>query len=141
MVSSNPWFQTVYNVSKIQDSQSFETPLKNLQSNQALRLFDICRSRTQSFMFVQNPVTVQSPECSMSIEKARVQQEIINRPKCASVFHSATNWLLIPNLSTQNFRPVLRTHVASRKGPLDGADLPSFSAGILRNPLETCQSI
>jgi hypothetical protein len=38
MVSSNPLFQTVYDVSKIQDSQSFEIPLKNLQSKQALRV-------------------------------------------------------------------------------------------------------
>ena len=30
------------------------------------------------------------------------------------------------------FCPVLRTHIASRKGPLDGAeDLPSFSAGMV----------
>ena len=29
------------------------------------------------------------------------------------------------------FRPVLRTHAASRKGPLDGADPPSFSAGVV----------
>jgi hypothetical protein len=30
------------------------------------------------------------------------------------------------------FHPVLRTHVASQKGPLDGArDLPSFSAGVV----------
>ena len=32
------------------------------------------------------------------------------------------------------FRPMARTHVASRKGPLDGAeDPPSFSAGMV-NP-------
>ena len=35
------------------------------------------------------------------------------------------------NLSTQNFCPVPRTHVASRKGPLDGADPPSFSARVV----------
>ena len=29
------------------------------------------------------------------------------------------------------FRPVPRTHAASRKGPLDGADLPSFSARVV----------
>ena len=29
------------------------------------------------------------------------------------------------------FRPVPRTHVASRKGPLDGADPPSFSIGVV----------
>ena len=29
------------------------------------------------------------------------------------------------------FRPVPRTHAASRKGPLDGADPPSFSAGVV----------
>ena len=30
------------------------------------------------------------------------------------------------------FRPMPRTHVASRKGPLDGAgDPPSFSAGVV----------
>ena len=29
------------------------------------------------------------------------------------------------------FRPVPRTHAASRKGPLDGADPPSFSAGMV----------
>ena len=34
-------------------------------------------------------------------------------------------------LSTQNFRFVPRTHVASRKGPLDGADPPSFSTGMV----------
>ena len=41
------------------------------------------------------------------------------------------------------FVSVSRTHAASRKGPLDGADPPSFSARvvILRNPPETCQSI
>ena len=30
-----------------------------------------------------------------------------------------------------DFRPVPRTHVASRKGPLDGADPPSFSIGVV----------
>ena len=34
-------------------------------------------------------------------------------------------------LSTQNFHPVPRTHAASRKGPLDGVDPPSFSAGVV----------
>ena len=35
-------------------------------------------------------------------------------------------------LSTQNFRSMLRTHAASRKGPLDGAvDPPGFSAGMV----------
>ena len=29
------------------------------------------------------------------------------------------------------FPPVPRTHAASQKGPLDGADLPSFSAGVV----------
>ena len=29
------------------------------------------------------------------------------------------------------FRPVPRTHAASRKGPLDGADPPSFSARVV----------
>ena len=29
------------------------------------------------------------------------------------------------------FRPVPRTHAASRKGSLDGADLPSFSARVV----------
>ena len=42
------------------------------------------------------------------------------------------------------FHPVPRTHVASRKGPLDGAkDLPSFSARVVdpTHSSETCQSI
>ena len=29
------------------------------------------------------------------------------------------------------FHPVLRTHAASQKGPLDGADPPSFNAGMV----------
>ena len=29
------------------------------------------------------------------------------------------------------FHPVLRTHAASQKGPLDGADPPSFSTGVV----------
>ena len=29
------------------------------------------------------------------------------------------------------FRPVPRTHATSQKGPLDGADPPSFSAGMV----------
>ena len=29
------------------------------------------------------------------------------------------------------FRPVPRTHAASQKGPLDGADPPSFSVGVV----------
>ena len=39
---------------------------------------------------------------------------------------------MVMELSTQNFRPVPRTHAASQKGLLDGAvDLPSFSAGVV----------
>ena len=34
------------------------------------------------------------------------------------------------------FRPVPRTHAASQKGPLDGADPPSFSAGMV-NPAQS----
>ena len=32
---------------------------------------------------------------------------------------------------TQNFHPMPRTHAASQKGPLDEADLPSFSVGVV----------
>ena len=38
-------------------------------------------------------------------------------------------------VSIQNFVSVLRTHAASRKGPLDGADPPSFSARVI-NPAQ-----
>ena len=34
------------------------------------------------------------------------------------------------------FRPMPRTHAASQKGPLDGADLPSFSAGVV-DPMQS----
>ena len=41
---------------------------------------------------------------------------------------------MVMELLTQNFRPVPRTHAASRKGLLDGAiDLPSFNVGVV-NP-------
>ena len=44
-------------------------------------------------------------------------------------------------VSTQNFRPVPRAHVASRKGLLDGArDLPSFSIGMV-DPAQSSQDV
>jgi hypothetical protein len=51
MVSSNPLFQTVHDVSKIQDSQSFEIPLKNLQSKQALNSISILGFKVKSCPF------------------------------------------------------------------------------------------
>ena len=38
------------------------------------------------------------------------------------------------------FRPVPRTHTASRKGPLDGADLPSFSARVV-DPAQSSRDV
>ena len=38
------------------------------------------------------------------------------------------------------FHPVPRTHAASRKGPLDGADLPSFSVGVV-NPVQSSREV
>ena len=44
-------------------------------------------------------------------------------------------------LSTQNFRPVPRTHAASRKGLLDGAvDPPNFSAGVV-DPVHSSRNV
>ena len=42
--------------------------------------------------------------------------------------------------STQNFCPVPRTHAASRKGLLDGADPPSFSVGMV-GPAQSSQGV
>ena len=47
--------------------------------------------------------------------------------------HDSTDWM-VPGTSTSvdtEFHPVPRTHAASRKGPLDGADPPSFSARVV----------
>ena len=38
------------------------------------------------------------------------------------------------------FRPVPRTHAASRKGPLDGADPPSFSARVV-DPAQSSRDV
>ena len=38
------------------------------------------------------------------------------------------------------FRPMPRTHAASRKRPLDGADLPSFSVGVV-DPTQSSQDV
>ena len=38
------------------------------------------------------------------------------------------------------FCPVPRTHVASRKGPLDGADPPSFSTRVV-NPTQSSRDV
>ena len=38
------------------------------------------------------------------------------------------------------FRPVPGTHAASRKGPLDGADPPSFSAGVV-DPTQSSRGV
>ena len=38
------------------------------------------------------------------------------------------------------FYPMPRTHTASQKGPLDGADLPSFSAGVV-NPAQSSRGV
>ena len=38
------------------------------------------------------------------------------------------------------FRPVSRTHTASRKGPLDGADPPSFSARVV-DPAQSSRNV
>ena len=46
-----------------------------------------------------------------------------------------------PVMSTQNFRPVTRTHAASQKGLLDGAvDPPSFSAGMV-DPVHSSRDV
>ena len=53
---------------------------------------------------------------------------------CYLYFNFLSSSMLISYniLSTQNFRPVPRTHVASQKGLLDGAvDPPSFSVGMV----------
>ena len=38
------------------------------------------------------------------------------------------------------FHPVPRTHAASQKGPLDGADSPSFSVGVV-DPAQSSQDV
>jgi hypothetical protein len=38
------------------------------------------------------------------------------------------------------FRPMPRTHAASQKGPLDGADSPSFSARVV-DPAQSSQDV
>ena len=38
------------------------------------------------------------------------------------------------------FCPVPRTHAARRKGPLDGTDLPSFSAGVV-DPAQSSRGV
>ena len=43
-------------------------------------------------------------------------------------------------MSTQIFCPVPRTHAASQKGPLDGVDPPSFSAGMV-DPVHSSQDM
>jgi hypothetical protein len=49
----------------------------------------------------------------------------------ANVCLKTINPFFLMPVSTQNFHPVSRTHTASWKGPLDGADTPSFSAGVV----------
>ena len=47
----------------------------------------------------------------------------------------------VVDLSTQNFRPVPRTHAASWKGLLDGAvDPPSFSTGMV-DPVHSSRDV